>query len=215
MSADGVATVQRHVTVDRRRVRLVLARLDAGQPGLQHGQRGVGQGHPGHPDGGHRVQLRLRRGLMTQPPSGAVPDPVRVPVVGALLRRGLLAGQRGLRSEVEIVLTQTRPARGQPIRIGVQAHRLPLLLGGLACSADERLDVGLVLPFRRQGRLLGRRGSLDQLREVIDRCHDFLLGREKRCPILHGCRSGPPAPSTIRPPGSDGTGPPGKSHCGI
>ena len=124
----GVMTVQRRVTVDRRRVRLVLARLDPGQPGLQHGQRGVSQGHPGHPDRGHRVQFRLRRGLMAQPPSGAVSDPVRVPV-GALLRRELLAGQRRLRSEVEIVLPQTRPAGGQPIRIGVQAHRLPLLFG--------------------------------------------------------------------------------------
>ena len=176
MSADGVAPVQRHVTVDRRRVRLVLARLDAGQPGLQHGQRGIGQGHPGDADGGHRVPLRLRRGLMAQPPSA--PSPVPSASSGPLLRRRLLAGQRGLRSEVEIVLPQTRPARGQPIRIGVQAHRLPLLLGGLARSADERLDVGLVLPLRRKGRLLGRRGSLDQLREVIDRCHGVLLGRE-------------------------------------
>jgi hypothetical protein len=177
VSADGVVTVQRRVTVDRHRVRQILARLDASQPGLQHGQRGVGQGHPGHPDCGHRVQLRLRRGLMTQPPSGAVPDPVRVPVIRAFLCRGLLAGQRGLRSEVEIVLPQTRPTWGQPIRIGVQAHRLALFLRGRTGSADQRLDVALVLPFRRQGRLLGRRGSLDQLREVIDRCHDFLLGR--------------------------------------
>ena len=171
MSADGVAPMQWHVTVDRRRVRLVLARLDAGQPGLQHGQSGIGQGHPGNADGGHRVLLRLRRGLMTQPPSDAVPDPRPSPSLGAVLRRRLLAGQRGLRSEIEIVLPQTRPARGQPMRIGVQAHLLPLLLGGLARSADEPLDVGLVLPLRRKGRLLGHRGSLDQLGEVIDRCH--------------------------------------------
>ena len=71
------------------------------------------------------------------------------------------------------------------MRIGVQPHRLPLLLGGLTRSADEPLDVGLLLPLRRKGRLLGHRGSLHQLREVIHRCHDFLLGRAKRCPILH------------------------------
>jgi len=143
VSADGVAPVQGHVTVDRRRVRLVLARLDAGQPGLQHGLSGIGQGHPGDTDGGHRIQLRLRRGLMAQPPSDAVPlaEPVRDRVVGAPLRRWFLAGQRGLRAEVEIVLLQTRPARGQPMRIAVQPHRLPLLLGGLTRSADEPLDV--------------------------------------------------------------------------
>jgi len=143
VSADGVAPVQGHVTVDRRRVRLVLARLDAGQPGLQHGLSGIGQGHPGDTDGGHRIQLRLRRGLMTQPPTDAdpLPEPVRDRVVGALLRRRLLAGQRGLRAEVEIVLLQTRPARGQPMRIAVRPHRLPLLLGGLTRSADEPLDV--------------------------------------------------------------------------
>ena len=90
MSADGVAPVQGHVTVDRRHVRLVLARLNAGQPGLQHGLSGIGQGHPGDTDGGHRIQLRLRRRLMTQPPSNT--DAGAVLVGGALLRRGLLAG---------------------------------------------------------------------------------------------------------------------------
>jgi hypothetical protein len=78
--------VQWHVTVDRRRVRLVLARLDAGQPGLQHGQGGIGQCHPGHADGGHRVVFRLRRGLIAQPPSAVVA------VVRGLLRRGFLTG---------------------------------------------------------------------------------------------------------------------------
>jgi hypothetical protein len=144
----------------------------------QHGLSGVSQGHPGDTDGGHRVQLRLRRGLMTQSPSDVVPvrlpEPVRV--VGVLLPRRLLAGQRGLRSEVQIVLLQIRPTRGQPMRIGVQPHRLPLLLGGLARSADEPLDVGLFLPLRRKGRLLGHSGSLDQLREVIYRCHESSSG---------------------------------------
>src|SRR5215210_1848161 len=52
----------------------------------------------------NRIQLRLRRALMTQPPSDAVPiplpEPIRVPVrdrVGeAPLHRWFLAGQRGL-----------------------------------------------------------------------------------------------------------------------
>jgi hypothetical protein len=78
------------VTVDRRRVRLVLARLNAGQPGLHHGLSGIGQGHPGNTDRGHRIRLRLRRRLMTQPPSNT--DAGGVLVVGALLRRGLLTG---------------------------------------------------------------------------------------------------------------------------
>jgi hypothetical protein len=78
--ADRVVPVQRNVAVDRRRVRLVLARLDPGQPGLQHGQCGVGQGHPGHADGSHRVPFRLRRGLVTQPPRGLVGSIVAVGV---------------------------------------------------------------------------------------------------------------------------------------
>jgi hypothetical protein len=64
------------------------------------------------------------------------------------------------------------------MRVGVQADRLSLLLGGLAGSADEPLDVGLVLPLRGKGRFLGHRGSLDQFGEVIDRCHGSSSGSE-------------------------------------
>jgi hypothetical protein len=168
--ADRVAPVQRHMAVDRRRIRLVLARLDAGQPGLQLGERCVGQGDPGHPDGGHRVALRLRRALVAELPRGVVP------VVGALLRRRLLAGQRGLRAEIEVVPPQPSPARGEAAGIGVQVDRLPLFLGGLANPADERLDVRFVLPLGGQCGPFGRRRPLDQLREVVDCCHGSSSG---------------------------------------
>ena len=76
-SADRIAAVQRHVTVDglriRPRIRLIRTGLDTGQPGLQYRQRGVGQGHPGHADRGHRVQLRPGRGLTTEPPRPGLP----------------------------------------------------------------------------------------------------------------------------------------------
>jgi hypothetical protein len=69
------------------------------------------------------VLFRLRRGLITQSPSDAVA------VVQGLLRRGFLAGQRGLRSEVEIVLPQT-PNAGT-----ADARRCPSLIACRCSSA--------------------------------------------------------------------------------
>jgi uncharacterized membrane protein YidH (DUF202 family) len=93
-------------------------------------------------------------------------------VLGAHLGRMLLTRQRKLGSKVEIFLPKGPPAGRQSVRIAVQAHRLPLLLASRACPADQGLAIRLLFPFRRQGRLLGRGGPLDQLGEVINGCHD-------------------------------------------
>ena len=109
MPADRVPAVQRHVPVDGGGVRVVLAGVDPGQPGLDHGQCRVGQREPGKLDGGDGVPLGLRGGRVTEPSHG----PALLLGGEHLVRGRLVVRQVLLGALVEIVLAERHPTRRQ------------------------------------------------------------------------------------------------------
>ena len=119
--ADRVPAVQRHVPVDDGGVRVVLAGVDPGQPGLQHGQCRVGQREPGEFDGGDGVPLGLRGGGVAQPAHGlALADQVVAGVVSGVDGRARAA-------------PPGRPGRGSPAAATPSARTAAA--GRCPCSA--------------------------------------------------------------------------------